>query len=262
MTNSISLRILAIFALALLLAAPGSAQTAMTTTTLSVAMTTTQSTAVVASATGIVNASRPISSSEIGAPTGASFILLYVDKEAMAVNTISTVGSTNTAYVIRGWNGTMQTPHLSGAKVWVGPSYAFGNFDPAGACNLSLLPYTPRIVPTTGNIWQCTANTGQWTLLGASFLDRFVVGSQLTAAATLTITAPIQHVTSSAVTVTTILAPALPATGGCIYLVPDAAMTGFTTSTGGNIALASTLVANKTLQLCYDPGTAKWYPSY
>jgi hypothetical protein len=36
----------------------------------------------------------------------------------------------------------------------------------------------------------------------------------------------------------------------------------FTTTTAGNIALASTAVVNKALYMIYDPTTAKWYPSY
>ena len=47
--------------------------------------------------------------------------------------------------------------------------------------------------------------------------------------------------------------------GGYITLIPTAA---FTTTTAGNIALASTAVANKALTMFYDAGTAKWYPSY
>ena len=256
MTNF--LKCLILVALIACVAITGSAQTAMTTTTLSAAVTTSQQTVTLASATGVNNASRPISSSEIGAPTGASYTLLFVDKEAMAVNSINTTSLVAT--VIRGWNGTLQTPHVSGAKVWVGPSYAYGNFDPAGACQRSTLPYLPRVVPTTGNIWDCTGNTGVWASF-AAFPGKMVVGSQLTAAATLTLYAPIHHVTASTVTISTISAAALPA-NGCVTLIPDAAMTGATTSTGGNIALATTFVANKALIMCYDATAAKWYPSY
>ena len=254
MTKTFSFRTFALFALALLVAASGYGQTAMGTTTLSAAVTTSQTSIRVASATGIVGASRPISSSEIGAPAGASFILLFVDKEAIAVNTISGT----TAQVIRGWNGTLQTPHVSGAKVWVGPSYAYGNYDPSGACQSTTLPYLPRIVPSTGNIWDCTGATGQWTTF-ASFPGRLVVGSQITAAATITIHAPVTHITGTT-TISTITTSALPGSGGCIILVPDA--TSYTTSTGGNVALATTLATGKMLTLCYDPATAKYYPSY
>lgn len=41
----------------------------------------------------------------------------------------------------------------------------------------------------------------------------------------------------------------------------DAATTNATVTTG-NIAIASTFVKSKALYLSYDPGTAKYYPSY
>lgn len=46
---------------------------------------------------------------------------------------------------------------------------------------------------------------------------------------------------------------------GPLWLLPAAI---FTTVTTGNIALASTAVVSKSLAMIYDPGTAKWYPSY
>lgn len=45
----------------------------------------------------------------------------------------------------------------------------------------------------------------------------------------------------------------------CIDVAPTAA---FTTTTGGNIAKASTAVAGQLMRLCYNPSTSKWYPSY
>lgn len=48
-------------------------------------------------------------------------------------------------------------------------------------------------------------------------------------------------------------------TGGQITLIPTGL---FTTTTTGNIALASVAVVNKALILTYNQGTAKWYPSY
>lgn len=56
--------------------------------------------------------------------------------------------------------------------------------------------------------------------------------------------------------------PAVPATGGGggqITLIPTG---GWSTTTAGNIALATTAVVNKALILTWDTTTAKWYPSY
>ena len=47
--------------------------------------------------------------------------------------------------------------------------------------------------------------------------------------------------------------------GGQITLIPTGI---FTTTTAGNIALASTSVVSKALIMTYDATTAKWYPSY
>ena len=47
--------------------------------------------------------------------------------------------------------------------------------------------------------------------------------------------------------------------GGQITLIPQAA---FTTTTGGNIAIASTAVAGRSMIMTYNPATTKWYPSY
>lgn len=47
--------------------------------------------------------------------------------------------------------------------------------------------------------------------------------------------------------------------GGLTILIPTGV---FTTTTAGNIALASTAVVSKALYMIYDPTTAKWYPSY
>ena len=47
--------------------------------------------------------------------------------------------------------------------------------------------------------------------------------------------------------------------GGQITLIPTGV---FTTTTAGNIALASTAVVSKALIMTYDATAVKWYPSY
>ena len=60
--------------------------------------------------------------------------------------------------------------------------------------------------------------------------------------------------------VATITAPSpISTAGGQITLIPTGA---FTTTTGGNIALASTAVVSKALIMTYDVTAVKWYPSY
>ena len=46
---------------------------------------------------------------------------------------------------------------------------------------------------------------------------------------------------------------------GKIVLIPTGL---WSTTTSGNIALATTAVVSKALTLYYDSASAKWYPSY
>ena len=74
--------------------------------------------------------------------------------------------------------------------------------------------------------------------------------------------APAKAITfiSGTAAIVTITAPLPIATGGgTITLIPTGI---FTTTTAGNIALASTAVVSKALTMTYDVTTAKWYPSY
>jgi len=74
--------------------------------------------------------------------------------------------------------------------------------------------------------------------------------------------APTKDITfiSGVAAIVTITAPSPISTGGgTITLIPTGI---FTTTTAGNIALASTAVVSKALTMTYDVTTAKWYPSY
>ncbi len=65
---------------------------------------------------------------------------------------------------------------------------------------------------------------------------------------------------SGVVSIATITVPqALLRTGGQITLIPTGV---WSTTTAGNIALATTAVQYKALIMTYDAVTLKWYPSY
>jgi len=65
---------------------------------------------------------------------------------------------------------------------------------------------------------------------------------------------------SGTTAIATITAPApISTTGGQITLIPTGI---FTTTTAGNIALASTAVVSRALIMTYDATALKWYPSY
>jgi hypothetical protein len=86
----------------------------------------------------------------------------------------------------------------------------------------------------------------------------YATGSAVTAAATITPTGQM-FAMSGATPVATITVPTgiSSSQGTCIHIAPTSA---FTTTTGGNIAKASTAVVGQILNECYV-GTA-WYPSY
>jgi hypothetical protein len=74
--------------------------------------------------------------------------------------------------------------------------------------------------------------------------------------------APTKQITfvSGTTAIVTITAPTgIATTGGQITIIPTGI---FTTTTAGNIALASTAVVSRALIMTYDATTAKWYPSY
>jgi len=86
-----------------------------------------------------------------------------------------------------------------------------------------------------------------------------LTASTIASAATIAPTKTITFI-SGTTAIVTITAPSLIAsTGGQITLIPTGI---FTTTTAGNIALASTAVVSKALIMTYDAGTTKWYPSY
>lgn len=77
-------------------------------------------------------------------------------------------------------------------------------------------------------------------------------------AATIAPDAAIVFINGSAA-IDTITVPAWMEGGAQITFIPLGI---FTTTTAGNIALASTAVVNKAMIMTYSAGTAKWYPSY
>lgn len=132
----------ALFAVFALVASPVQAQSTITNTTLSAAVTATTFTVTVASATGAV---------------AGSFI--YVDRELMLINAAS--GTTLT--VQRAQGGTGPQGHASGATVLVGTGAQFQSVDPNyGTCTTSSYRATtkPWVNTTNGNVWLCRFGAG------------------------------------------------------------------------------------------------------
>lgn len=114
-----------------------------------------------------------------------------------------------------------------------------------------------RVAAGIFGITDCSGPTSSTTLRGlqAAFFDNGA-SSILASASTIAPTNALHHI-SGTVAIATITVPATCSPTCTLYLVPDAI---FTTTTGGNISLASTAVVNKVLVMVWDG--VKWSPSY
>jgi hypothetical protein len=128
-------------------------QTALPSTTLSAAITSSTTTITVASASGINSY-----------PNNTE---LYIDREAVVVNSVSGTSLT----VQRGASGTKAAAHVSGATVYVGANGGvyFANFGNFGACTASDFTYLPRPVvsitsPINGYLEDCFGGQKQFNM--------------------------------------------------------------------------------------------------
>lgn len=131
-------------------ASVGFAQTILTNTTLSAAVSSSSvQQVVVASATGI-NAPSVTDSTKA--------TIIYVDREAMFVEGVNST----TLTVIRGYAGTFAAPHASSAFVFVIPENlsTYFNVLPQGSCTRTNEIALPRIHFASGLISDCLG--GQW----------------------------------------------------------------------------------------------------
>ena len=153
--------------LCLFLAFSAFGQTAITTTTLGAATSSTDNSVVlVASATNVSAPGQSATQGGIGIGTSPPNVtFLYVDYELMRVTSV------NGLYigVERGVQGTRKSSHASGALVWVGPGNYFESIDPTNStCVATSLDHTPYININVNNyqqnhIWTCNA-AGRWSL--------------------------------------------------------------------------------------------------
>jgi hypothetical protein len=85
------------------------------------------------------------------------------------------------------------------------------------------------------------------------------VAPTVASATTIAPTTKIVFVSGTTAIVTITAPTGIATTGGQITIIPTDI---FTTTTAGNIALASTAVVSRALIMTYDATTTKWYPSY
>lgn len=126
---------------------PASAQATLTQTTLSAALNNTATSFNVASASG-----------------AAAGYIVYVDREAMRVNSVSS----NTLTVQRGVNGTSAQAHAASAVAFLDQAQYFYNTDMSGTCTATNQVVLPHINVTSGQIAQCV--NGRWQGQAGSYL--------------------------------------------------------------------------------------------
>ena len=116
-----------------------------------------------------------------------------------------------------------------------------------------LLGTAPNQVPTNGDLGNLAFRdyVGIKANRGAA--------PTIASAATIQPTTPVVFVSGTTNVVTITPPPELTIGGGDIIIIPTGL---WSTTTAGNIALATTAVVNKALLMTYDAVTAKWYPSY
>lgn len=128
------------FVAALSFSLPASAQTALSETTLSAAVTSSQSFVVVASATG--------------AAAGGG---LYVDREYMTISD-TYVSGTRIPVLRRG----QAVAHAASVPVYLAPAAAFISQARDGACVAANEAYLPQVNIVTGAIYDCSSTVEKW----------------------------------------------------------------------------------------------------
>lgn len=247
MNKLMKVLILSVFALGL-----ASAQTILSSTTLSAAITSnSQTTITVASESGML------------APgtTGPVNTVLYVDRELMFVTALPT-STTLTVQRAKGIGaGGRPTAHLSGATVYYANT-ANGMAAPAyfsqvswpnenwGSCTSGSEAVLPRIYVYSGAIADCIGS--QWTQTNAPGKPTLATGVTIPAGV-LTATGTIMTTDTGTAAMTGITVPNGWSPGMCLTFSPGGA---FTWTTATNIAASGTAVANKSLFACWN-GT-KW----
>lgn len=250
LTRSVAMVAL-VAAIALSVPVAARAQTVLSSTTLSAAITdSTARVFNVASLTGIT------------APgNGSTLVYLLIDRELVYVT------GTNTASLsvsgVRGAASTRAATHISGAPVWVVPPQAIFAFLPSGQCTRSNLLYVPYVVggapglgSEVGMLFDCLGVTtaGQWVQTnGSGSLP--VLGSTVVSANTIAPTGT-YFKTSGTTVIKTITLPAGAAAGFSIIVEATGIDTWDAT---GNILTAGTFTAaGHTVMFTWNG--AKWVP--
>ncbi len=156
-------------------------------------------------------------------------------------------------------SGANGNAHVAGARVLVGtrPDW-FYSANPTGPCTAASTLVTPYVNTNTGEQWLCSTLTLTWVAgWGNNSAPLAPTAAVASVAGAIIPSGRLFHV-SGTEAITGFTLP-VGFAGGSFTIIPDAA---FTTTTAGNIAIASTGVTGKALTFVWDANAVKWYPSY
>lgn len=209
----------------------------------------------IASATGITAGLNPTTTIN-----SQNFWILFVDREAMAV-----VGVNGTALqVIRGYNSTVASAHVSGQMVLYGRQQWFYVNDPGATpgadggvsgvgCTTASVLVSPWLNIRNGAQWLCSSITKTWVPGFGNPGQKVNTALVADAAGLITPSGPLFQVGAGTNAVTGFNIPVgcnATAYGGCEFtVIPTSAWT-WTTAT--NIATAGTAVANLAITFRWD----------
>lgn len=220
----------------------------------------------VASATGIVGINPNLGVT----PSQSNQSAIYVDRELMMV--IGVNG--NLLTVVRGYNGTVATPHASGTMVLVGKPIWFYVNDPGGsptsgtgvagaACLAANVVVSPWLNIRTGAQWLCSSVTNTWVPgWNNASVENVSTATVASAAGAITPSGPFFSISGTAAITGFNIPVGFNGTGvggGCFTAVPTGI---WTWTAAGNIAVAGTTTAAQvTVTFCWNAATSKWQPS-
>ena len=236
-------------------------QNTLTHTITTAAMTATDRSISVSSATGIT------AGDSSAGTVGTQLFVVDVGQTKGELMTVMSISGT--VLRVNRTAGGVATAHASGAMVLAGQPQWFRKFDPVGSCVTATTNTTPTVNTINGLQWICSAKTLTWIPGWGNFSAPPQINAATAVASvagTTTIDGPLVHI--SGTNAITAFQPGIGWNGEGFCVIPDGA---FTTTTGGTtvastrviaIGIASTAVANKTLCFTYDATNAKFNASY
>src|SRR5690348_11512291 len=234
-----------LFALAIL-AASAFGQTALTSTTLTNAITVNQQTFSVAATTGM---------------TVGTTRLYIIDKGGQGrgelTGLVSAIPTSTSVTVSRG--SQFRAAHVAGSvAIIINSAQAIQSYDPVGSCVTANTLYTPWINQNTGYMWQCSTVTLAWTPSWNNPLPKNPDTLQHSTAGAQVVPGPLFHMDGTNAITSFTMPAAFPLSGG-FCVIPDAA---YTTVAGNNVGSATTAVATQLQCWTYSSVDGKFYASY